>query len=518
MRLERKEILLYAGFLLAVLPVLLTRDFTPGNELRYLSIADEALRNHTFFAFTNHGVPYADKPPLYLWLVMLCKAVTGGHHMWLLALFSVLPAIGVVITMDRWSRESMGQAMRPVARMMLLTAGLFVGSALTLRMDMLMCLFIVLALHQFWKMQQEPACGSARWLFPVYLFLAVFTKGPLGLLIPLCSTLAYLAVTGRLRQAFRYWGWRTWGVMLLPLLLWVGAIYLESGTDYLQNLFIHQTVDRGINSFHHNRPFYYYLVCIWYCLAPWMFVAVGAVVGSLRPKCPRGDLQTFFLTVAVTSFVLLSVISSKLQIYMLPAVPFMVYAAVMALPRVERSGWVRVALAVPAVIFAAALPGVLVASGNEKLSYLADWPILAAALAVTCAGLWSLAALWRTPQDGTYIGRVARRMGGGLLAAVFLAGWALPRMNADLGFAKLCEKTMEIARERGITDVRTWDISRSDNMDVYLGHDVTVIPKDSLPPTGGAEPYLLLTRSRRLSRFPGRQTLSLGKYAIVVCP
>ena len=68
--------LLYTGFIVAVLPVLILRDFTPSNELRYLSIADEALRNHTFFVFTNHGVPYADKPPLYLLIIMLCRWLT----------------------------------------------------------------------------------------------------------------------------------------------------------------------------------------------------------------------------------------------------------------------------------------------------------------------------------------------------------------------------------------------------------------------------------------------------------
>ena len=48
--------------LLAVLPVLIFRDYTPSNELRYLSIVDEALRNGDIFTFTNHGIQYADKP------------------------------------------------------------------------------------------------------------------------------------------------------------------------------------------------------------------------------------------------------------------------------------------------------------------------------------------------------------------------------------------------------------------------------------------------------------------------
>ena len=68
-----KLLLLFLFVLVALLPAILLRDYTPDNELRYLSIADEALRNGTWFSFTNQGVPYADKPPLYLWLVMLNK-------------------------------------------------------------------------------------------------------------------------------------------------------------------------------------------------------------------------------------------------------------------------------------------------------------------------------------------------------------------------------------------------------------------------------------------------------------
>ena len=58
---------------ICLLPEMLMRDFTPSNELRYLSIADEALRDGHFFAFFNHGLAYADKPPLYIWLVMLSR-------------------------------------------------------------------------------------------------------------------------------------------------------------------------------------------------------------------------------------------------------------------------------------------------------------------------------------------------------------------------------------------------------------------------------------------------------------
>ena len=197
---SKGSLLLFLAFLSAIIPVMLMRDFTPGNELRYLSIADEALRDHHFFAFYNHGLAYADKPPLYMWLVMLSRVIFGTHSILALSLLSVVPALGVVCVMDSWTRNEMDGPTRSLARMMLLTSGLFTGVALIVRMDMLMCLFIVLALRSFWRMYtEESAYAGERWLFPVYLFLAVFTKGPLGLLIPLCSICTYLVIVRRPR-------------------------------------------------------------------------------------------------------------------------------------------------------------------------------------------------------------------------------------------------------------------------------------------------------------------------------
>ena len=61
----------YFILLILVIPVLILRDFTPNNELKYLSIVDEALRNGHFFTFYHQGELYADKPPFYFWLLML---------------------------------------------------------------------------------------------------------------------------------------------------------------------------------------------------------------------------------------------------------------------------------------------------------------------------------------------------------------------------------------------------------------------------------------------------------------
>ena len=123
----------YLLIFLCFVPLLLFLDFTPNNELKYLSIADEAIRDGHFFAFWNHGTAYADKPPLYLWIVMLGKWLLGTHSMFFIGLFSLLPAIGILRVMDKWVGNALPASLRVSGQLMLITSGLFVGSAIVIR-------------------------------------------------------------------------------------------------------------------------------------------------------------------------------------------------------------------------------------------------------------------------------------------------------------------------------------------------------------------------------------------------
>ena len=465
MRQRRVRYLLCIGFIVAVLPLILFRDFTPSNELRYLSIADEALRNGKIFTFTCHGVPYADKPPLFLWIVMACRALTGGHHMWLLSLFSLIPALLIVKTFDEWTRDEMDSVSHNTAMLMTLTSGLFFVSALTIRMDMLMTLFIVLAFREFWKMysidRDKPIALRQRLLFPLFIFLAVFTKGPLGILIPLLSTFVFVFFRTRprkdnLRLFCRIWDWHTWLILVLLFSLWFGAVYLESGADYLKNLLFHQTFGRAVHSFHHSHPFYYYAIVIWYCLAPWSPLVVVLLVMALRRKVAKTDMQRYFLTISMVTFILLSCISGKLEIYLLPALPFMVYAAAMVMPKFIKS----------------------------------------------------LSRIYN----------ITRGISIGLLIIIFAGGCAVPWINAYIGYGRLCNEALKTSTKSGITEFRAWHLKSSDNMDAYMHRSVVVIPNDSIPTTSAEKPFIMLTKRKYLDHFKGMATQIVGDNAIVVCP
>ncbi len=308
----------------AMLPSLILRDFTPDNELRYMSIADEALEQGSVWCFSNHGEAYADKPPLYLWIVMVGRYLFGQNCMWFLGLFSLVPMLAVGRIMDGWARSRLNIRRRQTALLMLFTCGYFPGLALTLRMDMLMTLWIVLALREVYRMDQGVPTRRHEALLGLYTFLALFTKGPFGVIFPLLGSVVYLVAVGRVRLIRRIWGWPAWAVLLSGCGVWFGCVFAEGGAAYIDNLLFHQTIDRAANAFTHQRPWWYYVVHMWYIMAPWSLIIAYEAVAN-RKTIVRGDFRKMMLSVFLTCLFAVSCVSSKLQVYLLPAIPFFVY-------------------------------------------------------------------------------------------------------------------------------------------------------------------------------------------------
>lgn len=314
-------------FILALVPVMLFRDFTPRNELRYLTIADEALHDGHFWSFTFEGEPYADKPPFYLWLVMLSRWVFGCHVPLVICLFSLIPAMGILYIMDKWTRPVFSNTSDArLCQWIMATLGLQLGLAVFARMDMLMSLFIVGALYLYWQQRRG-------WLFGAMLFLALFSKGPFGILIPLVTTLVWAVVSRDWRTWLQMWSWRTWLILLVASSGWFAMVYHEGGADYLNNMLFHQTVDRAVEAFHHKRPWWFYLVHIWYTALPWgplCLVGVGQwLYRTIRSKSVPLDMQSFFTIIFLATLIMLSCVSGKLDVYLLPAYPFLAYAGML---------------------------------------------------------------------------------------------------------------------------------------------------------------------------------------------
>lgn len=507
---KNKSFYFYLFIVLALLPVLLLRDYTPSNELRYLSIADEALRNGTFFAFTNHGLPYADKPPFYIWIIMLCKFLLGRHCMLLLSLFSLVPAFVITHTMDRWVANLVDERYRNAGRWMLMSCGFFLGAAIVLRMDMLMCMFITLALYQFYQWRMGGRGSRSSWLFPFYVFMALFTKGPVGILVPLLGTFFYSLLADRRLRSFRLcWGWKTWSILLGLCAIWFGCVYWEGGNAYLNNLLFHQTIDRAVDSFHHDAPFYFYLLAVWYSFAPYSLLMVVGLLVSLR-RSGKSELERFFLVIIAVTFVMLSLISSKIAIYLLPAYPFWVYAVVLSLPHWRWNHWLAFSLAFPAFVFVCTSPMLFWLSGKEGSAFLGEPFFLAGGVLLSFTGCLCLYFLYKMKQLENAIGVLA----AGLFLAVFVGGWSIPEVNSRIGYADLCREAIQMAQEKQASDYCTWKISRPENMDVYLGEEVKKTTWEELV-SGNLQKTVLMLPVKEFRKLEAEAGVEYENYKIV---
>ena len=514
---------------LCLLPMMILRDFNPDNELRYLQIADEAIGNGSIFTFSYQGETYADKPPLYIWLVMLSRLILGKHSMLLLSLFSLIPAFVTIGVMDRWAGLSKPSDRVGVAFMMM-TCALFLGASVFLRMDMLMTMFIVLALHSFWKLYEGN--GKQGILMPVWIFLALFTKGPVGLLMPVLSITVFLLVKRKGREIGRYLGWKTWGIIAGLCAVWFTGAYLEGGREYLDNLLFHQTLGRAINSFSHKAPFWYYFAAVWYVTAPYMFLLVGSIVASFKGigKEDRQDKETFFLVTVTATFVMLSLFSGKLAVYLVPVMPFMVLLFIEVLKRTGWKKWMTWSLAVPCIILlvvALAVLGILVfGSGSGKVTDLVETytfvrsGMVKFALFLLIQGLaLAIYYLYRRRPNLSLI-----FIGSSIFLAGYAASSVMPQLNDWIGYGNLC-KTISPEEQ-----VATLYLRRPYPMKVYLGREVSDYQRDFdafydaeiEDRTVGQGPLVLVTRGRflesdgRLGEFAGsRSHWFVGPYCVV---
>lgn len=454
----------YLLFLILLLPAYYFRDYTPNNELRYVSIVDEALKNHTYFTFYTHGELYADKPPLYFWLMMLLRKITGDYYLAWMGLLSLLPMLGVMGVMNRWMRfEEIPHKVGRLGDMLLVSTGIFLGGALVLRMDMLMTYFIVLSLYIFYRIYQKRNKPWEWVLLPLYLFLALFTKGPMGVLIPLVSIVSFLILKKDLSAYSRCFGWRSLGVFFILCASWFTLVYVEGGKEYLYDITVRQTLGRGINAFDHKEAFYFYFQRIGITFAPWVLLYLVAAYYAFKQKLVKSDLQLFFVCIVVSSFIMLSLISAKLDIYLLPIYPFVSFLTALWLAKMKSTIALKVAVALPATLFILLLPALYFTPKLIPFPYERLYFVYMAGVCLAAGGALAWSYLYQNNLRSAIIS-----IASGILGMVFVVSFAIPQFNSYIGFEDLANKGQVLAQENQTNRYACYKVRSGQNMDIYI--------------------------------------------------
>lgn len=447
---RKKEAWLAAAVLLTLAAGLGLRDPWAPDEPRYALIAAEMLHSGDWGVTRLGGVIYAQKPPLYFWLLAAAEWLAGLRFGFLLpSLLSGLGTLALVWDLARrlWSRETAWWA-----ALGLLACLQFTLQARSAQIDATLCLFATLSLYGF--LRHLLLGPDWRWFTAGFLAagLGVMTKG-VGFL-PLLLFLPWAGLRLARWPLPRLGGGGRWLLgpltFFAPLAAWLTPLALRAGNSpeiagYLGNLLFRQTITRYADPWHHVQPFWYFFVEVipwaWFPLVllfPWL-------VARWTKRCRQRDAATALLfgwMALVLAF--FSASAGKRGVYLLPAAPAL---ALLAAPHLrELAGRISCLRA----LRCAALLVCLLLFAAPAWLLLIDTPRMAELLATYETGaapLWTL-FFGALAGAGLALAVPTRKAAGTLALAMFLGwqlwGWALqPQINEARSGSRIAARALE---------------------------------------------------------------------------
>ena len=449
--------LLVLGLVL-FLPGIGGRDLWNPDEPRYAEVTREMRQSGDFFVPHLNGKIYSEKPPLLFWSIAAASLATGEVGPVAARLPSLAAAIVTLFLLFGMAQRLFDRRVAWWSVSILATSGRILWQARVGQIDMLLLCLVTLAMYFFVRGWLEHRPGFFR-LFFVAAGLGTLAKGPVGLLPPLLSILAFAVLTrerSRLREMRIGSGLAIWAAVVL---LWLVPAAITGGTGYLETLVIKQNVTRYADPWHHFQPFYYYLTTVPADFLPWFFFLPGALwLGWRRATANdrRGYLFAFcWMAVTVLFF---SLSPAKRTVYVLQMFPAMAMIVAWSMSEIAASwGRLRRFALVPAVLLAAlfaALPLGWIAFERLRPDRVAKllrqfeplgpglFTELALLVGILFAGALAAWGLGRRGHPGRVVTSLATGMGvAGLLAVLLI----LPRFDPIKSARPLSQKIVELS-------------------------------------------------------------------------
>lgn len=329
-----KPYLLLFGVAVLVLGLGLNSYSLRGStEPREAGIAAEMLQDNNYLVPQLNGQEFLEKPPLSYWLqaasmrafgytpaAARLPSVAAGIATLLLVFFTVQRVTGA--SKSAW-----------LAALFLLTMGSFWSNSRIAGQDVLLAFGIAAALSGFW-LTRESTKREARslilgWLLYAFgIFVATFTKGVVGLAVPGIVLLVFLVLEAvGFHRRFILANWLRPALFallgLLPLVLWLYALYCVHGADYVREVVLTNSVDRFAGDYQrgsHAEPFYYYLKKLPETFAPWTLLVLVAL-WQLRQQIRSNKRLLFVVCWLLAPYLLLSLSAGKRPTYLLVIYP-----------------------------------------------------------------------------------------------------------------------------------------------------------------------------------------------------
>jgi 4-amino-4-deoxy-L-arabinose transferase-like glycosyltransferase len=386
------------------------RSLWETDEARYAEIPREMVLSGDWITPTLNYVKYFEKPPLTYWLVAASYGMFGvsGASARLVPAACGLLTVLLIFLLARSQSDYRGGL---IAGLVLATSLMFFGLSRILMTDMVLCLGVVLALYGAWQTRLGYRHGPyAFWLGCVIGFLS---KGLLGPGLPIMATVFFVLASREWALLAWLANWRAIVLFIVLSAPWVILVSWHN-PGFFTYFFIDEHLGRLLTTRHQRyEPPWFYFMLLPAALFPWITLLPWTVIRSWPGKLWRAEENRAWLFCAiwfVSFFVFLTLSSSKMIHYLLPALPALALIMGQVLAVAGAGGWrnwaspgLRASLVALSVVLLAVGAGLALAPAlSPEVSYdqagLIPFvgPLLASAVALAIfalrARLWSALA------------------------------------------------------------------------------------------------------------------------------
>ena len=314
--------LLVGACVLVFAPSLFTRDPWNPDEPRHAEVSREMAVSGNYLVPHLNGEPYSDKPPIFYWLAaplwLLGFGVNSGRVVALLA------STGTVLVVYALGTRLRSRETGFLAALVTLTTLLFTFIGKFGVLDPLLAFFTTLSIYAAVRALEPGEERRERWWLAAYAAsaLAVLSKGPVGIAVPLLVMLVYAYIRRREVRKGGWWHLAGAALLLAMVAAWLVPAVLSGGDAYARDILIDQTAHRVVDTESHWQPFYFYLLHGPAFFFPWSLLLPLALVWAVREaRRSRDAAAALGAAWFIAVFVFFTFISGKRERYLLPMVP-----------------------------------------------------------------------------------------------------------------------------------------------------------------------------------------------------
>jgi len=266
---------------------------------------------------------YAEKPPLFFWLINLSTFFSGENTELSNRFPSALAGLVTVFITFIFGGKLFNSRVGFLSGLILATSMFFPLISRWVMLDSLLTLFFLLTLYYFYRGFDEDERRQRYYLLAgLFMGFGVLTKGPVAYLpIPIFLIFSFFQ-----RNLKKFWCFDLlWGCLfsvMVVLIWWIPACWC-GGRDYIHWILFKQAAGTLVEGGKHFHPesFIFYFIRFPIEFFPWIFFLPTAFIFGFRKKKDRSKEFLFLSIWFIFIFLFFTLSIGKKDNYLLPLYP-----------------------------------------------------------------------------------------------------------------------------------------------------------------------------------------------------